>query len=101
MKPETLRLYADIFELRRRDPVNSQMLPAPSICMEMAQCARIVADAIERDDPNLPPGWRNVPKVEHVTCEYCGLDVTSKSCCGLAAITVSGKCAVVKMKESK
>lgn len=57
MKPEKLRAYARLFEAFHTD----------SDCVifkEMAQCARIVADAIERDDPYLPPGWRNAQPKE-------------------------------------
>lgn len=63
VKPETLRTYATIFEMPYTDHHGFKQ-HASSICMEMARCARLVADAIERDDPYLPPGWRNVQPKE-------------------------------------
>jgi hypothetical protein len=77
MKPETLRTYAAIFSMPYRGH-DGRMYPATSVALAMAQCAIIVAEAIERDDPNLPPGWR---------------DVTEESHCGLAATSQSEKCA--------
>jgi hypothetical protein len=49
-----LRLYASVFEKPRRDPVNG-MHPPSEFCTAAAICLRIIADAIERRDPFLPP----------------------------------------------
>lgn len=54
-RAELFRAYARIMALPRRHPGGSQ--PPTTICMAAAQCFNLVADAIDRNDPNLPREW--------------------------------------------
>lgn len=54
-RAELFRCYARIIEMPRR--IDRGNVLAGSLCKSAAQCFRIVADAIERRDPNLPQEW--------------------------------------------
>lgn len=56
-RAELFRAYSRIMALPRRVPGGMQ--PATTICMAASECFRIVADAIDRNDPNLPREWRS------------------------------------------
>jgi hypothetical protein len=47
-KPETLRLYADIFLKPRRDNPRSPLLPPLDVDLVVAEALRFMADELER-----------------------------------------------------
>jgi hypothetical protein len=49
-KPETLRLYADIFLKPRRDNPRSPLLPVPDVDLAAAEALRFMADKLENDN---------------------------------------------------
>lgn len=57
-KADVLRFTAAIFEKPRRDPVSGTLHPPTELCRDAATCCRFIADAIDRNDPYLPPAWR-------------------------------------------
>ena len=63
--PETLLLYASIFEKPRRDYLNGPMRPASEICLAAAQALRFMANK-HKITPDGPP------------CPMCGFKIDSK-----------------------
>lgn len=58
MNPDTLRTYAAVLRLPYRG-VDGKMHMAGEVMMIAAEAMDFMARAIERDDPRVPPGYRN------------------------------------------